>query len=62
MKESTYIPDDESVVVLAAEGGEVLLVEREGETLNQNFVQLQSVLHGQRFEVPNDNVSLITYY
>ena len=60
MTECTYIPDDEGVVVLAAERGEVLLVERERETLNQNFVQLQSVLHHQRFEVPNDNVSLIT--
>ena len=34
----TYIPDDERVVILAAEGGEVLLIEREGERLDKHLV------------------------
>ena len=54
----TYIPDDERVVVLAAEGGEVLLIEREGERLDEHLVQLQSVHHLERVEVPDDDVGL----
>lgn len=54
----TYIPDDERVVVLAAKGGEVLLIEREGERLDEHLVQLQSVHHLQVIEVPDDDVGL----
>ena len=54
----TYIPDNESVVVLTTEGGKVLLIERERKTLYQNFMQFQSVLHLERLEVPNYYIGL----
>jgi hypothetical protein len=54
----TYIPDDEGVVVLATERGEVLLVVREREALDEHLVKLQPLHHLQSVEVPDDNVSL----
>lgn len=54
----TYIPDNERVVVLSSEGSQVLLIEREGKTLDQNFVQFESVLHLEGLEVPDDNIGL----
>lgn len=55
---STYIPNGERVVVLATEGGEVLLVLGEGETLNQHLVQFEALQRLQSVEVPDDDVRL----
>lgn len=52
------VPDDELVIVLATEGGHVALVSREGQVLDEDLVQLESVEHGHRVEVPDDNVGL----
>ena len=54
----TYLPNDKVVVVLATEGGQVLLVLGEAERLNVNFVQLETVHDLQGVEVPNNNVGL----
>jgi len=58
----TYIPDDERVVVLAAEGSQKLLVVGEGEALDEYFVQLQALDHLERVEVPDNNVGLYSYF
>ena len=55
---STYFPDYELVVILATQRGQVLFVCGEGQTLNQDLVQLEAVHHLQRVEVPNDDVGL----
>lgn len=52
------IPDDERVIVLATERGEVLLIKGEGERLDEHFVELESVHHLECIKVPNDNISL----
>ena len=54
----TYFPDYELVVILAAERRQVLFVVREGETLDQHLVHLETVLQLQGVEVPNDDVGL----
>ena len=54
----SYIPDNERVVILSTQGSKVLLVEREGKTLDQNLVQFESVLHLERLEVPDDDIGL----
>ena len=54
----TYIPDNERVVILTTEGSQVLLIEREGKTLDQNFVQFESVLHLKGLEVPDNDIGL----
>ena len=56
----TYLPNDQLIVVLATERSKVLLVAREGQALDVNLVQLQSVQLFQRVEVPNDDLSLHT--
>lgn len=43
---------------MAAQRGEVLLVETEGKGLDEHLVQLQSVHHLQGVEVPDDDVGL----
>lgn len=53
-------PDNELVVVLAAERRQVLFVVGERETLDQNLVHLQTVLQFQGIEVPDDDISLET--
>ena len=55
---STYVPNDERVVVLAAERREILLVEAERQRLDEHLVQLQAVDHLQGIEVPDDDVGL----
>jgi len=51
-------PDYELVVVLAAERCQVLFVVGERETLDQDLMHLQTVLHLQGIEVPDYYVSL----
>ena len=58
--ESTYFPDYELVVILAAEGRQVRFVVRERETLDQNLVHLQAMHHLQSVEVPHNDISLAT--
>ena len=55
---SFAFPDDELAVVLAAEGRQVLLVVREGQTLDQHLVHLEPVLQLKSVEVPDNNVGL----
>lgn len=52
------LPNDEVVVVLATEGSQVLLVLGEGEGLNVDLVQFETVNDLESVEVPNDNVRL----
>lgn len=52
------IPDNERVVILTPQGGEVLLVGGETETLDEYFVQLKSMHHLKSVEIPNNDVSL----
>lgn len=54
----TYIPDDDGVIVLAAEGSEVLFVAGERETLDQNLVQFEALHDLKSIEVPDDYVGL----
>jgi hypothetical protein len=54
----TYIPDDERVVVLATEGGEVFLVVGEGKALNEDLVELESLDRLECVKVPDDDVCL----
>jgi hypothetical protein len=54
----TYIPDDDGVIVLAAEGSEVLFVAGERETLDQNLVQFEALHDLKSIEVPDDDVGL----
>lgn len=54
----TYIPDNEGVVVLSTKRGEVLLILREGERLDQDLVELETVDHLKSVEVPNDDIRL----
>lgn len=51
-------PDYELVVVLAAERCQVLFVVGERETLDQDLMHLQTVLHLQGIEVPDYYISL----
>ena len=52
------VPDDQRVIVLAAEGGEVLAVVREGQLRHLHLVQGHAVDDGARLEVPHDYVAL----
>jgi hypothetical protein len=54
----TYIPDDDGVIVLAAEGSEVLFVTGERETLDQDLVQFEALHDLKSIEVPDDDVGL----
>lgn len=54
----TYIPNDESIIVLTTEGSEVLLILRERERLDQDLVELETVDHLEGVEVPNDDIRL----
>jgi len=51
-------PDNELVVVLAAERRQVIFVVGERETLDQHLVHLQTVLQIQGIEVPDDDIGL----
>jgi hypothetical protein len=55
---STYFPNYELVVILAAERRQVLFIVGERETLNQNLVHFQPVHHLESIEVPDDDVRL----
>ena len=52
------IPDDKCIVILTSKRGKILLIKREGKTLNENFMKFESVFHLQGLEVPNDDISL----
>jgi len=52
------IPNGERVVILTSEGGEVLLVLGERETLNEYLVQFEAFQRLQSVEVPDDDVRL----
>lgn len=52
------IPDNERVVILTAQRGEILLVETEGKRLDKHLVELESVNHLQGVEVPDDDIGL----
>jgi len=52
------VPNNQLVIVLATERSHVALVGREGKILNQNLVQLESVEHGHRVEIPDDDIRL----
>jgi len=54
----TYIPDNEGVVVLSTKRGEVLLILREGERLDQDLMELEAMNHLKSIEVPNDDIRL----
>ena len=54
----TYIPNDKGIVILATKRGEVLLVVREGETLDEDLVELEALHNLKGVEVPNNDVSL----
>lgn len=54
----TYIPDDDGVVVLPAEGSEVFFVTGERETLDQDLVQFEALHDLKSIEVPDDDVGL----
>ena len=58
ISESTYLPNDEVVVVLATERGEIFLVFGEAQRLDVHFVQFEAVHNLQRVKVPNDDISL----
>jgi len=55
---SVDLPDNQLVVILTTERCQVRLVGREGQTLNEYFVKLQSVFDFEGVEVPNDDVGL----
>ena len=52
------IPDDELVVILPSKRGEMLLIEGEGKTLDENLVQLESLHQLQGIKVPDNDISL----
>jgi len=52
------IPNDQLVIVLAAERSQILLVLGKMQILDEHFVKLEAVQHRHGVEVPNDNVSL----
>jgi len=52
------VPDNQLVVVLATERSHVALISGEGEILNQNLVQLESVEHRHGVEIPDNDISL----
>ena len=54
----TYIPNDKGIVVLATKRGEVFLVVREGQALNEDLVKLEALDNLKGIEVPNNDVSL----
>jgi hypothetical protein len=54
----TYIPNDKGIVVLATKRGEVFLVVREGQALNEDLVKLEALNNLKGVEVPNNDVSL----
>lgn len=58
LKENRYIPNNESVIVLPAKRRKVLLVEREGQALDQHLVEFESLHNLEGVEVPNDDVGL----
>jgi len=60
LQTDTYFPDYELVVILAAERSQILFVVGERETLDEDLVQLESMHHLQRVEVPDDDVGLRT--
>jgi hypothetical protein len=47
---------------LSSKGSEILLVEGEGEALDEDLVELQSVHHLKGVEVPDDDISLKVSY
>ncbi len=53
------LPDDQPLVVLAAEGGEIELVVGEGQALHQHLVQFESVQQRQLLEVPYYYIRLV---
>jgi len=55
------IPDNELVIILATERSHVAFVSREGEILNEDLVQFESVEHRHSVEIPDDNVGLETH-
>jgi hypothetical protein len=57
---SVSIPDYELVVILPAERGQVLFIVGEGKTLDEHFVEFQSVFDFHGVEVPDDDVGLET--
>jgi len=54
----TYIPNDESVIVLTTKRCEVLLIVRESKALNQDLVELKTLNNLKGIKVPNNDVSL----
>lgn len=58
LKNVTYIPNDDGVVVLSSERSQVFLIVGERQGLDEDFVELKSVHHLKGVEVPDDNVSL----
>jgi len=57
----TYIPNDKGIVVLATKRGEVFLVVREGQALNEDLVKLEALNNLKGVEVPDNDVSLNNY-
>jgi hypothetical protein len=55
------VPNDKTIVILTAEGGQVQLVERERQGGHRDFVQRQPVDLTSLSEVPDDDISRETH-
>jgi hypothetical protein len=52
------VPDVDGVLLATTEGGKVLVVGREGETLDALLVQVAPIHHAASLKVPHNNLSI----
>lgn len=58
IKNITYIPDNECVVILTTERCEVLFIVGEGKALDENLVELKTLNYLKGIKIPDNDISL----